>query len=125
MKNLISKNLQTEVDAAYLYNRLAQVESEPAVAAIFKQMAEIENEHAMAFLKKSDINGKMQLPKPSYRAKTFDLIGKIISVLVDKTETAGEFNYNFSAKDLGLAKGTYLVKVKVNNKETTRKIIEL
>ena len=77
MKNLISKNLQTEVDAAYLYNRLAQVESEPAVAAIFKQMAEIENEHAMAFLKKSDINGKMQLPKPSYRAKIFDLIGKI------------------------------------------------
>jgi hypothetical protein len=55
----------------------------------------------------------------------FDLIGKRISVLVDKTETEGELNYSFSAKDLGLAKGTYLVKVRVNNKETTRKILEL
>jgi len=55
----------------------------------------------------------------------FDLIGKRISVLVDKQEEAGELTYNFSAKELGLAKGTYLVKVKVNNKETTRKIMEI
>jgi VIT1/CCC1 family predicted Fe2+/Mn2+ transporter len=77
MKNKISKNLQTEVDASFLYKRLAQVESDPIVANVFKQMAEIENEHAMAFFKKSNIDGKQQLPKPSYRAKTFDLIGKV------------------------------------------------
>lgn len=72
------------------------------------------------------VNIKLQLETLSpVNITVFDLIGKRIAVLVDKTETAGEFSYSFSAKDLGLAKGTYLVKVMVNNKETTRKIIEL
>jgi len=55
----------------------------------------------------------------------YDLIGKRISILVDKFESAGEFNYTFSAKELGLATGTYLVKTRVNNKESTKKIVEL
>ncbi len=55
----------------------------------------------------------------------YDLIGKRIAVLADKNEDAGDLTYNFSAKELGLAKGTYIVKVKVNNSETTRKVIEL
>jgi hypothetical protein len=55
----------------------------------------------------------------------FDLIGKRISVLADKYEEAGELKYNFSAGELGLAKGTYIIKVRVNNNETTRKIMEI
>ncbi len=55
----------------------------------------------------------------------YDLIGKRISVLADQYQEAGDQVYNFSAKALGLAKGTYIVKVKVYNFETTRKILEL
>lgn len=55
----------------------------------------------------------------------YDLIGKRVSVIADQYEETGDFTYNFSAKALGLAKGTYIIKVKVNNFETTRKILEL
>jgi len=55
----------------------------------------------------------------------YDLIGKRIAILADKYEDAGDFTYNFSAKEIGLARGTYIVKVKVNNNDTTRKVLEL
>lgn len=55
----------------------------------------------------------------------YDLIGKRVSVLADKYEDAGDYTYNFSAKEMGLARGTYVLKVKVNNDEVTRKILEL
>jgi hypothetical protein len=55
----------------------------------------------------------------------FDLIGKRIAVLADESKEAGDLTYRFSAKGLGLARGTYILKVKVNNRETTRKILEL
>jgi len=55
----------------------------------------------------------------------YDLIGKRVSVLTDKYESAGDFTYYFSAKEIGLTRGTYIVKVIVNNSETTRKILEL
>lgn len=55
----------------------------------------------------------------------YDLIGKRVSVLTDKYEDAGDYSYTFSAKELGLARGTYILKVKVNNSEETRKILEL
>lgn len=72
------------------------------------------------------VNIKLHLEKNSkISISVYDLIGKKISVLADKNEDAGDFTYNFSAKDLGLARGTYIVKVVVNNRETTRKILEL
>ena len=77
MKTKINKNLQTEVDACYLYNKLAEVETDPIVTNIFKQMAEIEMSHAMAFLNKINPDSKSTLPPPSFRAKTFNLIGKV------------------------------------------------
>jgi rubrerythrin len=51
--NKLSKqNLQTEVDAAWLYQKLAENESDETVAYIFRQMSEIESGHAHAFLAK-------------------------------------------------------------------------
>jgi hypothetical protein len=55
----------------------------------------------------------------------YDIIGKKIATIVDKSEDAGDLTYNFSAKEIGLANGTYIIKVKVNSKEITKKIIEL
>jgi vacuolar iron transporter family protein len=75
MKN---KSLQTEIDACYLYRRLAENESDEAIAKIFRQMSEIEQGHAEAFARKINIPTE-NLIKPSWRAKTLNLIGKIIS----------------------------------------------
>ena len=75
MKN---KNVQTEIDACYLYRKLAENESDEAVAKVFRQMSEIEQGHAEAFARKVNISTD-NLIKPSWRAKTLNLIGRIIS----------------------------------------------
>ena len=49
------KNIQTEIDAAFLYNKLATHEDDPVIANVFRQMSEIENSHAIAFAAKEKI----------------------------------------------------------------------
>ena len=71
------KNIQTEVDAAFLYDLLAKHEDDPNVADIFKQMSEIESGHALAFLHNNGLDA-LQLPGPSGRAKTLAFIGKLL-----------------------------------------------
>jgi len=73
MKN---KNVQTEIDASFLYSRLAANEPDEAVANIFRQMSEIEKGHAEAFARKVNIPIE-NLMRPSWRAKTMNLIGKV------------------------------------------------
>jgi len=63
--------------------------------------------------------------KSNVNITVYDLIGKRIALLADKYESAGDLTYHFSAKEIGLANGTYIIKVKVNEYEATRKIIEL
>lgn len=74
MKEKINKSIQTEVDACYLYGKLAENETDEATANIFQQMSEIEKSHAQAFLRKYDT---IVLPPPSFRAKVLNRIGKI------------------------------------------------
>ncbi|MEY3441866.1 MAG: hypothetical protein RLZZ519_147 [Bacteroidota bacterium] len=73
MKN---RNLQTEIDACYLYKQLAINETDPTLADVFQQMSEIEYGHAVAFAKSKGIP-LAELDKPSWRAKTIHRIGKI------------------------------------------------
>jgi len=47
------KNIQTEVDAGFLYGVLADNEVDKNVANVFRQMSEIEHSHALAFLEKN------------------------------------------------------------------------
>lgn len=70
------KNIQTEIDAAFLYQKLATHEDDPVIANVFRQMSEIENSHAVAFAAKEKIDASL-LPHPSWRAKTLNLIGKV------------------------------------------------
>jgi len=63
--------------------------------------------------------------KSKVNITVYDLIGKRVALLTDRIEESGDFTFNFSAKRLGLARGTYIVKVRVNNSEITRKILEL
>lgn len=73
MKN---KNIQTEIDACFLYRKLAENESDEAIANVFRQMSEIEQSHAEAFARK--VNYPLEnLIQPSWRAKTLNTIGKI------------------------------------------------
>lgn len=73
--NKISQqNLQTEVDASYLYKVLADHEADETVAHIFRQMSDIEMGHAKAFLAKQGI---ASMPLPSLRAKALTVIGKV------------------------------------------------
>jgi VIT1/CCC1 family predicted Fe2+/Mn2+ transporter len=86
MPNL--NNIQTEVDASYLYKILADNEEDPNVAHIFREMSEIEQGHAIAFMDKYGLDSK-QLPAPSGKAKVLHFIGKtigydyILGVLLD------------------------------------------
>jgi vacuolar iron transporter family protein len=71
------KNIQTEIDASYLYNILAENESDKNVAKVFAQMSEIEKGHAIAFMKKNNVD-IASIPTASTRAKVLHTIGKII-----------------------------------------------
>jgi len=70
------KSIQTEIDASFLYHKLAEKESDPTIANVFRQMSDIEKGHAEAFAKKENISPE-KLLQPSWRAKTLNTIGKI------------------------------------------------
>lgn len=70
------KNIQTEIDAGFLYGILAKNEEDENVASVFRQMSEIEHGHALAFLAKNNLH-LSELPTPSVRAKILNTIGKI------------------------------------------------
>ena len=72
MKN---RNVQTEIDAGYLYGKLAEHETDETIASVYRKMSEIEKGHAEAFAKKENIR-IADLP-PSWRAKTLNTIGKV------------------------------------------------
>lgn len=70
-------SLRTEVDAAFLYDRIAASEADPQLAKLFRQMAIIERghaEHAFAQMKAGGMLAEM--PGPSWRARILDIIGK-------------------------------------------------
>ncbi len=71
------KNIQTEIDASYLYKQLSTVEKDPNVSHVFAQMSEIELSHALAFAKKFNLKIE-NLPKPSIRARMLNKIGEIV-----------------------------------------------
>jgi VIT1/CCC1 family predicted Fe2+/Mn2+ transporter len=99
------KNIQTEVDASFLYGLLAEQEKEESIARVFRKMSEIEKGHALAFLDKSGLAAH-QLPPPSARAKVLRFIGRIIGydyvlgVLLDTEKSVSSAILN-SRKRLG------------------------
>ena len=76
---LRKESLQTEIDAAFLYDRIAANEADPQVAQLLREMAAIERghaEHAFAEAKRSGVLRTM--PPPSWRARTLDRIGRVM-----------------------------------------------
>lgn len=86
------KSIQTEVDACFLYAKLAENEEDKEVASIFEQMSQIEKSHAAAFLEKTKLPSEA-MPGPSFRARTLNRIGKmfgydyVLGVLMDTEKT--------------------------------------
>ncbi|MCW5925061.1 MAG: VIT1/CCC1 transporter family protein [Saprospiraceae bacterium] len=74
MKNKSLENLQTEIDTAWLYDKVAEHEDNPDIANIFRGLAEIERSHAQHFLKQ---NPGVAMPNPSWRARTLNWVGKV------------------------------------------------
>ncbi len=68
--------IQTEIDAWFLYSKLAENEEDDALREVFRQMSEIELSHAKAFADHNGVSLK-EICRPSWRAKTIDRIGKI------------------------------------------------
>lgn len=71
------KSIQTEIDASYLYQILAENEEDETVKEIFMEMSNIEKGHAISFLKNKGLTEK-DLPKPSIRARIMNKLGKIL-----------------------------------------------
>ena len=74
MKKKRQESLQTEVDAAFLYDCIAKAENDPVVASTFRELAEIERGHAKKALEHQP--GET-LPPPSLRARVLNRLGKI------------------------------------------------
>lgn len=55
----------------------------------------------------------------------FDLTGKLVKVLVNGTENEGSQKHYFSASELGMPVGAYIVKLRIDSKEISRKILEI
>ncbi len=92
-----SASVQTEVDAAFLYLKIAGAETDPGIANIFRQLSEIEGGHAtgmMEGLRKQGI--PCELPPPSWRARVLNRIGKIfgydyiIGVMMDTEKSIAQ-----------------------------------
>lgn len=122
MPNL--KSIQTEVDAGFLYRKLAENEEDKNVADIFRQMSDIESGHAEAFLKKMNLSAN-QMPSPSFRAKTLNRIGKIfgydyvLGVLMDTEKSLSNSMINLKKQTQKPITGA-----EVNHVKVLRNIIE-
>lgn len=59
------------------------------------------------------------------RLEVFDLLGKKIQTIHNAPQAAGSHAYPFSAKQLGLPSGMYLVQLTIGDKRATQKIVEM
>jgi VIT1/CCC1 family predicted Fe2+/Mn2+ transporter len=103
----LASSVQIEVDAAFLYLKIAEAESDEGISKIFRQLSEIEAGHALGMLegiKKQGID--FALPLPSWRAQVLDRIGKIfgydyvIGVMMDTERSIAQavVKQKFNAK---------------------------
>lgn len=65
------------------------------------------------------------LNRENVNLSIYDLSGKLVKEIVNSTLDAGPKRYQFSAKELGLPVGTYILKLKCGSTEDTRKLLEM
>lgn len=95
--------LQTEVDAAFLYSTLADMESQPEVAKVYREMAQIEQRHV------SERQGPLPPLLPSGRARTLAWLGhRFGSAMILSTLTDLEKSLAFAQQQAKVKRGVPL-----------------
>lgn len=75
---------------------------------------------------KNSTNIKYSIHQPSYvTLEVFNMLGEKIHTIIDENQLPGSYNHHFSAKELGLAGGIYMVSLTINGEITSKKIVEL
>jgi len=62
--------------------------------------------------------------KAKVSLEIFNLIGKKVHTLVNETQLPNTYQYTFSAKDLRLAQGVYILRATIGNDTYTKKLLE-
>ena len=62
--------------------------------------------------------------KANVTLKVLNVLGKKVQVLVNETQNSGKYNYSFSAKEQGYTSGVYILKLIVDDRFYTMKLIE-
>ena len=57
-------------------------------------------------------------------AEVYNVLGEKIQTIVNAELSAGNYIYNFGAKQLGYTSGIYFVKISINNQVSVLKIVE-
>jgi len=75
--NKLKGQLQTEIDTAFLYNSIANIQSDENLTRVLNSLAEIEKGHAQHMLDKvKEYDANYEMPLPSSRAKFQLKLGK-------------------------------------------------
>ncbi len=76
--NKLKKQLQVEVDTAFLYDSIASIQSDVNLTRVLQSLAEIEKGHAKHMLEKvMTLESNYQMPLPSSKAKFQLKVGKL------------------------------------------------
>jgi flagellar hook assembly protein FlgD len=59
------------------------------------------------------------------KLEVYNMVGQLVHTIVNEKQSAGKYNYEFSAVKLNMTAGSYLVKLSVNDKIYSAQIIEL
>ncbi|MBL7882963.1 MAG: T9SS type A sorting domain-containing protein, partial [Bacteroidia bacterium] len=52
-------------------------------------------------------------------------LGQVVQTIINENQTSGNYNYNFSANELGYKPGIYFARLIIDEKASVKKIIEL
>ena len=81
MKATALASLNDELNGAYLYNALAQVEKDPRLAEVYRRMSAVESRHAKEWVERLKSDG-VEMPefKPNWRSRTLAWAAKRLGV---------------------------------------------
>lgn len=96
--NKLKGQLQIEVDTAFLYDSIANIQSDDTLNRVLKSLADIEKSHANHMLiKVREFDSKYEMPLPSSRAKLQLKLGKIFgysSIISSLSDIEKQFAVN-------------------------------
>ena len=93
--------LQTEVDTAFLYKRVASMEKDAEISSIYKEMARIEELHQSKVMEKvRAVDANAKPPSPSVRARIIARLGgvfgrnMVLGILLDAEKSISNASMN-------------------------------